>query len=239
MREKGSVIHATRGVTQVITGGKTGASVLTIPCEILVPAALEHAIDSKNAYKIRAEIVACGSNGPNTARAERILHERGITVIYDFLANSGGVTASYFEWLRNLHDRFQFEAVEIRHTRFRTDTLSDYIMPEFAVRIQEILSQSEDETTTARWNGLMRDMIYGALNDDTRVSAERGISLKTAGFIDSQLRVLAAVLARMSPDTRQTLWEDLPNTVKELLRDYLQHPEVELIGPGTSALADV
>ncbi len=101
----GSVIHCKDGVGKVIEGSREGAAVLELECDILVPAALEHAITTQNADGVKATLVVGGSNGPITARAARILHDKGVFVVYDFLANSGGVTASYFEWLRNLNDR--------------------------------------------------------------------------------------------------------------------------------------
>jgi glutamate dehydrogenase (NAD(P)+) len=79
----------------------TNDALLTLDCEVLVPAAMENVITSQNASAIKARIICEGANGPTTAGADKILEENGVFVIPDILANAGGVTVSYFEWVQD------------------------------------------------------------------------------------------------------------------------------------------
>jgi glutamate dehydrogenase (NAD(P)+) len=79
----------------------TNEELLTLDVDVLVPAALENVITRKNAAQIRAKIICEGANGPTTAPADAILDEQGVFVIPDILANAGGVTVSYFEWVQD------------------------------------------------------------------------------------------------------------------------------------------
>jgi glutamate dehydrogenase (NAD(P)+) len=84
----------------------TNPELLELDCDILIPAAVENAITSKNADNIKARIVTEGANGPTTPDADKILYEKEVMVIPDILANSGGVTVSYFEWVQGLQQFF-------------------------------------------------------------------------------------------------------------------------------------
>ena len=85
------------------------AEVLEIDCDILIPAALENVITRDNAARIKASVVAEGANGPTTPEADRILFDAGKIVVPDILANAGGVTVSYFEWVQALQEYFWTE----------------------------------------------------------------------------------------------------------------------------------
>jgi glutamate dehydrogenase (NAD(P)+) len=106
----------------------TNAQLLELPVDILVPAATENVITSRNAANIKARIITEGANGPATAGADKVLDEKGIFVIPDILANAGGVTVSYFEWVQ---DRMAFfwtqQEVEDRMEHIMVDAFASVV----------------------------------------------------------------------------------------------------------------
>ena len=101
-KETGSILNFP-GATNL----NTREEALELECDILIPAALENQITEENAGRVKAKILAEAANGPTTADAEEILQSKGVLIIPDIYLNAGGVTASYFEWLKNLsHVRF-------------------------------------------------------------------------------------------------------------------------------------
>jgi glutamate dehydrogenase/leucine dehydrogenase len=92
------------------TESVSNEELVTLPCDILVPAAVGGQINAGNADKIKASLVAEGANGPTTPEADAILRDRGVTVIPDILANAGGVVVSYFEWVQGLQYYFWRES---------------------------------------------------------------------------------------------------------------------------------
>jgi glutamate dehydrogenase (NAD(P)+) len=88
----------------------TNEQLFGLEVDVLIPAALENQITAENAPSVRARIVVEAANGPTTPEAHNLMHERGILVIPDILANSGGVTASYFEWVQDRYGYFWTEA---------------------------------------------------------------------------------------------------------------------------------
>ena len=81
----------------------TNEELLELECDVLIPAAIENTITKENAGNIKARIIVEGANGPTTPQADKILMEKGVKIVPDILANTGGVTVSYFEWVQNLH----------------------------------------------------------------------------------------------------------------------------------------
>ena len=87
----------------------SNSELLELPCDILVPAALENQITGANADRIKARIIVEGANGPTTPTADEILYDKGVFIVPDILANAGGVTVSYFEWVQGLQEFFWSE----------------------------------------------------------------------------------------------------------------------------------
>jgi len=104
----------------------TNEELLTLPVDVLVPAATEGVIRSTNAPQIRAKLIVEGANGPTSSKADNIIHENGIMVVPDILANAGGVTVSYFEWVQNrLGYKWTADRVNRRSDRIMKDAFSN------------------------------------------------------------------------------------------------------------------
>jgi glutamate dehydrogenase (NAD(P)+) len=89
------------------------AEVLEVPCDMLIPAALERQLTAENASRIDTRVVVEAANGPTTPEAEQLLADRGILIVPDVLANAGGVTVSYFEWVQD-QQKFMWDLIEIQ-----------------------------------------------------------------------------------------------------------------------------
>jgi len=106
----------------------TNAELLTLPCDILVPAAMENQITAANASQVKAKIVVEGANGPTTPEASRILHDDGVFVVPDILANTGGVIVSYFEWVQNIESFFwEEEEINIKLQKIMTNAFNEVL----------------------------------------------------------------------------------------------------------------
>ncbi|TAH36312.1 MAG: Glu/Leu/Phe/Val dehydrogenase [Planctomycetota bacterium] len=101
---------------------------LELDCEVLIPAAVENQITSRNADRIKARVIVEGANGPTTAEADRILEQKGVFVVPDILANAGGVTVSYFEWVQDRMAYFwEEEEVNQRLERVMVRSFNDVV----------------------------------------------------------------------------------------------------------------
>jgi glutamate dehydrogenase (NAD(P)+) len=130
----------------------TNDDLLELPCELLVPSALEGQITKDNAAQIKARIVVEGANGPTTPEADDILRDRKVFVVPDILANAGGVVVSYFEWVQDLQSFFWTEE-EINERLERIMVRS----------FREVLETSQDKEVDMRTGALMRAV--ARLND--------------------------------------------------------------------------
>jgi glutamate dehydrogenase/leucine dehydrogenase len=105
------------------------ADLLLLEVDVLVPAAVEDVIHSGNVEGIKAKLIVEGANGPTSAEADKVINEKGILVVPDILANAGGVTVSYFEWVQN--------RLGYKWTRERVNRRSDRIMKDAFDKVYE------------------------------------------------------------------------------------------------------
>lgn len=140
---------------------KTKEAALEVECDILIPAALENQITLSNAKNIKAKIIGEAANGPVTADAEDILIKKGIIIVPDMYLNAGGVTVSYFEWLKNL-SHMRFGRME---KRFDSNTYSNFVgliekltSKKIGLKEREFLTKGADEIDLVR-SGLEETMV--------------------------------------------------------------------------------
>lgn len=157
-KETGSILGLS-GATDI----NDGARLLEMPCDCLIPAALQGQITEANAPRIQARIVAEAANGPVTPQAEAILLKRGIFIIPDIYLNAGGVTVSYFEWLKNLN-HVSFERMTRRYQQITQERMFD---------VMEELTGRHDLDTYRRRDAkgpTERDLVIAALEDTMSVA---------------------------------------------------------------------
>lgn len=172
-------------------GAKTLSRTNTIlekPCDILVPAALENVIHEGNADKIKAKIIGEGANGPVSFGAEQILLEKGVLVIPDMYLNAGGVTVSYFEWLKNI-SHIRFGRMERRLDLIRMTELVDSLEAlagrKFGEAERNMLLRASSEEDLV--NSGLEDTMIEAYNEirDAKGRYRNAKDLRTAAFISS------------------------------------------------------
>jgi glutamate dehydrogenase/leucine dehydrogenase len=123
----------------------TNAELLELPCEVLVPAAVQNQITDQNAGMLQCRVLVEGANGPTTLEADAILADRDIFVVPDILANAGGVVVSYFEWVQGLQHFFWSE-----------EEVNDRLISLMQRAFREVLELSEREGIDLRSAALMR-----------------------------------------------------------------------------------
>jgi glutamate dehydrogenase (NAD(P)+) len=177
---------------------KSRKDVLELDCDILVPAALENQIRVNNAPKVKAKIIAEAANGPVTADAEEILLKKGIMVIPDMYINAGGVTVSYFEWLKNL-SHMRFGRMEKRFNQNTYNNLVSLVERETGrninLREREVITRGADEIDLVR-SGLEETMINAYTQIREVMKRKKGIEdLRTAAFFSALKKVSSDYLA--------------------------------------------
>jgi glutamate dehydrogenase (NAD(P)+) len=164
----------------------TSAAALELVCDILVPAALENVLTGENAPRVKAKIILEGANGPTTPAAEEVFRQRGVMVIPDLYANAGGVTVSYFEWLKNLsHVRFgrmEKRLEESDESRFVT-AVEKLTGKQLSPEERSALIHGSEEVDIVN-SGLEETMIvaYHAIRDALKKNPKLG-DLRAAAFI--------------------------------------------------------
>jgi len=181
-----------------------GASMLEASCDILIPAALEGVINRENAGRVQARLIVEAANGPVTAGADAILLSKGIVIIPDMYANAGGVTVSYFEWVKNL-SHIRFGRMERRREESRNKSIVDElerlssdkgISWQLTPNFKEKYLKGASELELVR-SGL-DDTMRGAYNDMAEVWRARPDvpDMRTAAYLVSIGKVAGAYQAK-------------------------------------------
>jgi glutamate dehydrogenase (NAD(P)+) len=191
------------GADRTFVGMDDVQRILEMECDILVPCAMYNAINSKNAHRVRAKMVCEAANGPTTPMADRTLNERGIPVIPDVLLNAGGVTVSYFEWVKNRnHVRFG------RLTRSLEEKAKDQMLNhllkdgkpiqiDVKLRREIVRGPTELDLVMASLEGTMKR----ACQETLETAKKYNISFRLATYINAIERIRAT-----TPDVDDNDW---------------------------------
>ena len=177
---------------------KNSSAVLEMECDILVPAALENQITKENAKNVKAKIIAEAANGPITSDAEKILLKKGIMVVPDMYINAGGVTVSYFEWLKNLsHVRFGRMQKRFDHDAYENivNMVENMTGKKLLKAQKEALTRGAEEVDLVN-SGLEETMIDAYHQFRTIWKKSKTVDdLRTAAFINAINKIADSYLA--------------------------------------------
>jgi glutamate dehydrogenase (NAD(P)+) len=175
----------------------TSSEALELECDILVPAALENQITHENVDRIRAKIIVEGANGPITADASEKLLSRGTLIVPDIYTNAGGVTVSYFEWVKNL-SHMRFGRMEKRITEKNNERMLEGV--EHLTGLHFPPDERARATTTVNEEELvnsgLEETMVAAYNELRVIQKDRGVDLRTAAFINAIGKVALAYQQR-------------------------------------------
>ncbi|BBM83486.1 Glu/Leu/Phe/Val family dehydrogenase [Candidatus Uabimicrobium amorphum] len=159
---------------------------LELPCDILVPAALEHQISEENAPRIQAKIIAEAANGPLTSEAHEILVKKGVLIVPDIYLNAGGVTVSYFEWLKNI-SHVRFGRIGKRFEQSSQNSMLQAIEMatgrKFSEEERKLLSKDADEVTLV--DSGLEDTMVNAYGEIWETHKRHNVDLRIASFINA------------------------------------------------------
>lgn len=180
-KETGSILNF-QGAENLPTSGHG----LEVECDILIPAALENQLTVENAPRIKAKIIGEGANGPTTAEAHDLMKNRGALIIPDNYLNAGGVTVSYFEWLKNLsHVRFgrmerRFEESSMRKMLLGVE---DLVGKKFTEDLFNKIAHGADERDLV--DSGLEDTMITSYNEIKEIRDRLSIDLRTAAFVSA------------------------------------------------------